>query len=138
MKTTALLLIFSLLLHVALLACPQDELNEMKTRMGILQNNKGVPAGFKQLGKSAFYAAVCQYFHPNTGICMKDARSFSSEQIQLARTKALNRFEDALRSGKGVNLLPSNLYQQARTLYPGSHLGALIKRFKFYLGTLSL
>ena len=138
MKKTALLLICSLLLHVTLLACPQDELKDMKTKMGILQNNKGVPAAFKQLGKTAFYAAVCQYFHPQTGICMKDARSFSSEQIQSARTKALRSFEDALRSGKGVNLMPSDLYQKAMNLYPGSRLEAYIKRFKIYLGTLSL
>lgn len=138
MKKTALLLICSLLLHVTLLACPQDELKDMKTKMGILQNNKGVPAGFKQLGKTAFYAAVCQYFHPKTGMCMKDARSFSPEQIQSARTKALQSFEDALRSGKGVNLMPSGLYQQAMNLYPGSRLEARIKRFKFYLGTLSI
>ncbi|MDW3651686.1 MAG: hypothetical protein R8P61_31685 [Bacteroidia bacterium] len=138
MKKTALLLICSLLLHVPLLACPQDELKEMKTKMGILQNNKGVPTAFKQLGKTAFYAAVCQYFHPKTGMCLKDARSFSLEQIQSARTKALIRFEDALRSGKGVNLMPSDLYQQAMDRYPGSRLEALIKRFKFYLGSLSL
>lgn len=138
MKKTALLLICSLLLHVALLACPQDELKEMKTKMGILQNNKGVPAGFKQLGKTAFYAAVCKYFHPQTGVCLKDARSFSLQQIQTARTKAIQSFEDAVRSGKGVNLMPSDLYRQAMNLYPGSGLEALIKRFKFYLGTLSI